>query len=439
MSEAMEKAHKEWIEGMLEPEGGEAPNKGQEKRPHRKGEQEEAPSPKQEGGAEPLPKFRCKECGKEFESWNALMGHMRVHIERKKEPEKKEEPEKKKIEIPEPPSDQVSIMEDVLNRFSGRNLEVAREPVIELARLKGGMDPMELYSYLVQFGVTDKTARAVATAYLASLQRIQLQQQQQMFMPGLAPLVSAPFIPFWSAGTGSQPWTQPAQVPWVQGYGGQPWQPPAQVPPPKPQRTYKVVVEGQEIETDEEGYRAWLKYKEERERAERERKEWELRMKKLESELSGSGKGEGDDRLAKLEEKLEREREERHNLRVKQLEERIQQLQNRPTLQQEVQYAVNLLQAMGLKISRGEEGVSKEAPTHSLVREVVKDVKGELTGLRSDLKEVIMQGGGGPFTPKVSRTPEERRREAEELLGKANRVERILDLENQILTETGAT
>ena len=83
--------------------------------------------------------------------------------------------------------------------------------------------------------------------------------------------------------------------------------------------------------------------------------------------------------------------------------------------------------------------MSKEAPTHSLVREVVKDVKGELTGLRSDLKEVIMQGGGGPFTPKVSRTPEERKREAEELLGKANRVERILDLENQILTETGAT
>jgi len=196
------------------------------------------------------------------------------------------------------------------------------------------------------------------------------------------------------------------------------------------------VIEGQEIETDEEGLRAWLKYEEDRKRAECERREWELRMKKLESELTGSGKG--DDRLAKLEEKLEREREERHKQAIRQLEERIQQLQNRPTLQQEVQYAVGLLQAMGLKISRGEEGVSKEAPTHSLVREIAKDVKGELTGLRSDLKEVIVQGGGGPFSPKISRTPEERRREAEELLGKASRVERILDLENQILSETGA-
>ncbi|MBW2673540.1 MAG: C2H2-type zinc finger protein [Deltaproteobacteria bacterium] len=436
MTEAVEKAQKEWIEGMLEP-------RGEEESPQ-KGEREEAPPPKQGGGAEPLPKFRCKECGKEFDSWSALMGHTRVHI--KEEPEKrgkkegepeKKEAERKKIEIPEPPSDQVSIMEEVLSRFSGRNLEVAREPVVELARLKGGMDPMELYSMLVQFGVTDKTARAVATAYLASLQRVQLQNQKQMVF-GPTPFASAPSISLWP-GVGWQPWPPVQAQPWAQGYGWQPWQAPAQVSPPKPPRTYKIVVEGQEIETDEEGYRAWLKYKEEREYAERERKEWELRMKKLESELSGPPGGKEDDRLAKLEERLEQEREERHKLRIQQLEERIQQLQNRPSLQQEVQYAVNLLQAMGLRVSRGEEGVSKEAPTHSLVREVVKDVKGELTGLRSDLKEIIVQGGGGPFSPKVSRTPEARRREAEELLGKANRVERILDLENQILSETGAT
>jgi len=171
VTEAVEKAQKEWIEGMLEP-------KGEEKSPHQEGKQEGPP--KQEGDAgPPLQKFTCRECGREFDSWNALMGHVKVHSEKKepakkkeepekKEAEKKEEAERKKIEIPEPPSDQVSIMEEVLNRFSGRNLEVAREPVIELARLKGGMDPMELYSYLVQFGVVDKTARAVASSRTSS-------------------------------------------------------------------------------------------------------------------------------------------------------------------------------------------------------------------------------------------------------------------------------
>jgi len=92
------------------------------------------------------------------------------------------------------------------------------------------------------------------------------QQQQPAVMP--QPWVpqqpSAPAPP-----SGTQ---QPLQPMGMQPQFGQPVQPgqgqPAQA---GPERTYKIVVDGQEIETDEKGLRAWKEYKDEKRERERER------------------------------------------------------------------------------------------------------------------------------------------------------------------------
>jgi len=58
----------------------------------------------------------------------------------------------------------------------------------------------------------------------------------------------------------------------------QPPMPGTPTPPPKPPKQYKIVVEGQEIETDEAGYRAWLQYKKEMEAEKRRAKKDELEI-----------------------------------------------------------------------------------------------------------------------------------------------------------------
>jgi len=71
--------------------------------------------------------------------------------------------------------------------------------------------------------------------------------------------------------------TRQTSAPMVSGGVQQPFQPmsvqPQQGRPaqPKPQKTYKIVVDGQEIETDEKGLRAWKEYKDERKERERKR------------------------------------------------------------------------------------------------------------------------------------------------------------------------
>jgi len=63
---------------------------------------------------------------------------------------------------------------------------------------------------------------------------------------------------------------QPLQLMGAQPQQGQSAQPrqPAQA---RPKKTYKIVVDGQEIETDEKGLRAWKEYKDEKRERERER------------------------------------------------------------------------------------------------------------------------------------------------------------------------
>ncbi|MEM1820598.1 MAG: hypothetical protein QXU64_03285 [Thermofilaceae archaeon] len=83
--------------------------------------------------------------------------------------------------------------------------------------------------------------------------------------------------------------------------------------PPKSPRTYKIIVDGQEIETDEAGFLAWQRFLQERRERELEMKKIEIEMKKLELEMK------------RMEREEDRRREDELSKRVEKLTERVEQ------------------------------------------------------------------------------------------------------------------
>ena len=238
-------------------------------------------------------------------------------------------------------------------------------------------------------------------------------------------------------------------------YPGYPYSyPPSQPYPPwpgsqpgKPPKTYKVVVDGQEIETDESGFRAWTKYLDDRKKEEaeeeRQKEAHELKTKKLEEEIKGIGKeehlvkvkvgeeeqevpasiahlylGGGDSEEVKaLREKLDEEREERHKGDIKRLEDKIE---GRPTLSDQIEYVRSMAPYFGYH-----EGARSTL-------DVLDSIRGDVQLTAQQILNKMPSPGGG-FSPDVKRTPGERRRKAEEIQKGLRKSEEILEAEDSLI------
>lgn len=153
-------------------------------------------------------------------------------------------------------------------------------------------------------GISNQTANVVSQKYALALQKAQIEARPGI-QPPIAPLLQPQQAPFQFPFTGYPPQQQfPQQV------LGQPQAPPPVSPPyqphqPRPERSYKLVVDGQEIETDEKGFMAWKTYLDERGKGEKPpsaltKDDIEEMMDKTKTELAGA-----------LMEKLERDKAER--------------------------------------------------------------------------------------------------------------------------------
>ena len=288
-----------------------------------------------------------------------------------------------------------------------------------------------------------------------------------------------------------------------------------------------IYVDGQPVDTDYEGYMAYQRYKreegEERRRAQeyeaegkRRAEEHELRMKKLEAEIlkitaeTGGSKSEplvkvkvgeeeqevpasiapfylkGDDKeLKEMQDKLEKEREERHQAEIKRLEDKIDE-KKEPLVkvkigEQEQEVPANVahlylkgedkeLKDLESKLEREREQRLKERDERHQgemkrleekidgqpsfleqleyyertgqrlgLRQTGRTTMDVLDSFRGDLQTTAQQilnkipTPGAEFRPEVTRTPEERRKAAESIKRKLERSEDILQLEDELV------
>ncbi|MEM1522284.1 MAG: hypothetical protein QXU69_04620 [Thermofilaceae archaeon] len=205
-------------------------------------------------------------------------------------------------------------------------------------------------------------------------------------------------------------------------------QPASIPPPPAPRRTYKIVVDGQEIETDEAGYMAWQRFLREREEYERRRQEHEMVMKKLEIEirkaLEGGGESKREEELSrKIEEisrKLEEERERRHQAELELLKREVDELRRRPGLLEELAMYEQVAERLGFRRSG--------RTTIDLLESFVERLDQRAAQLLSKIPVT-----GGEWRPEVKRSPGERVRKAEEIIRRLERSEDILKLEEELI------
>lgn len=225
------------------------------------------------------------------------------------------------------------------------------------------------------------------------------------------------------------------------------------LPPPAPRRTYKIVVDGQEIETDEAGYMAWQRFLREREEYERRRQEHELMMKKLELEIKKvagevgeskvpikigdrevevpasiavlyylRGGDEVNRRVEELSKKLEEEREARHRAEVEALRREIEELKRRPSFLEELAMYEEAAKRLGLH------------RTGRTTVDLLDSLSERLDQRAAQLIQVLERAtAGSGWRPEVKRTPEERARKAEEVLKRLERSEEVLKAEEELI------
>jgi hypothetical protein len=202
--------------------------------------------------------------------------------------------------------------------------------------------------------------------------------------------------------------------------------------PPKPPKTYKTVVDGVEIETDEAGLLAWKRY-------EAERRKHELEMEKLKMEIEKSRKVEEEkipvrigDReilvpasLAPLYLMMDRDREiarierDYYEKLIKKFEEDIRELKNRPGLADQLQYIEYVAQRMGM--TRGGRTTI----------DVLESMGERIERIAQSILQKIPSAG--EWKPEVTRTPEERARKAEEIEKALEKTEEVLRAEEDLI------
>lgn len=213
-----------------------------------------------------------------------------------------------------------------------------------------------------------------------------------------------------------------------------------------------IVVDGQEIRTDLDGYRAWKRFEAEQKREQREAREHEIRMKKLEAEVLKLSKGgsqpgqemvevpykgniikvpiymahlyleDDDDKEEKLEEirsKAEAEREKRFESEMARVVDLLEREMGKPGFFEQMQQYQQAGQMLGM------------SPTGKTTIDVIDS---GFKGLDTRVGQLLNQvGPGKEFNPQVTRTPSERQQKAEEIMGSLEGSEEMLQAENELL------
>lgn len=226
------------------------------------------------------------------------------------------------------------------------------------------------------------------------------------------------------------------------GYSEQ-WWPPRTVEQPK---NMTVIVEGREIKTDMQGYMAWKKYQaeqkkekaEEGERTKEDERRQEvhsLKVQKFQEEIKkiageGGDKGESaemkalNQKVSDLTTKLEDKKEEERKKEIGDLHGSIsalsQKIENQPTWQEQMDAA---------DAYAARRGYTKSGKT---TIDVLSDIGKNVDNRAKEFLNRVTPGGG-EFKPDVQRTPEERRKKAQELEGKLKKKESILKAEDRLM------
>ena len=235
----------------------------------------------------------CKHCGKTFPNLGELgkhmwapepEGHREAMLKLQKEglAEKAKERAEKKVKeaergpAPQPEKEGIvkkgmeakSILEQILDAHPDIS-DAAKKEVLSMADLQP-LNPQLVAWCLSQLkGVSKETANYVSNKFALALQKAQAealggQAQPPPVMQPMQPLTQVPPTTYILTPQGYVPVS--TQLP--QQALGQPQIQPTQVQPlsivtpqvPRPERSYKLVVDGQEIETDEKGFMAWKRY-----------------------------------------------------------------------------------------------------------------------------------------------------------------------------------
>ena len=242
------------------------------------------------------------------------------------------------------------------------------------------------------------------------------------------------------------------------GYYGRRYPEEYEAPPPPPRRRssrMKVVVDGQEIETDYGGYMAHQTFKREQSEETRRQREHDLRMKRLEAEIKKitaetvGSKGETLVKVKVGEEEMEvpasiaplylkRESEE-----VKELRRDIKDLTGK-LHEKEIGELRSDLERVSKKLEEQPsffeqmEMMDKYAETKGYTKtgrttiDLLSDLGGKADARAQQLIQ-RMPGGQGEFKPEVKRTPEERRRKAAQIEKRLRKKEEVLEAEDELI------
>jgi len=407
-----------------------------------KGENEALQESEQAMLKEAEAQYTCKECGMSFATMQEYAAHMRWK-------HRKEEEEGVGVEAPKPP--EVETIEEAIAFIKDRLAQVygvGKNDRLILRALQDNPAPLRDGNLLHAF-----IKSMAPKAYDAHLSTFVIGPLYANF-PNLAQAVdkllstTVPTVPYVPA----TPYTQ--NVPYAYSstayaypptwFGNYPqmWTYPPHPQTwyqPKPLKAYKIVVDGQEIVTDEEGFRAWKDY-------EMKKQEHELRMKKLEQEITEKkettipvkigdkefqvpvslaplylkGTDETSKKIDELSRKLEEEREARHKAELEIVKRDLEELKKRPSVLEELQIYEGIAQRLGYQ--RG--GKTTVDLLDSLAERIDQRAAQILNKIPTP---------GGEWKPAVTRTPEERVKKAEEIKQKLERSEEILKCEDELI------
>jgi len=123
-------------------------------------------------------KYVCKYCGQVFPTLQSLGAHSRVCPERRKQIEEQKRKEEGPLYKGE--ADSIRILDEILSKHPDITPRI-KEEVLDWARLKNGLQPMELQQILTSFkGVSQNTAAIIASKYSFALMKAQQEGRVQL-------------------------------------------------------------------------------------------------------------------------------------------------------------------------------------------------------------------------------------------------------------------
>jgi hypothetical protein len=405
----------------------------------------------EEAGAQ----FTCKECGMSFATMQEYAAHMRW--------KHRKEGEGVGVEAPKPP--EVETIEEAIAFIKERLAQVygvGKNDRIIVKALEDDPTPLRdgnlLHAFIKSLAPRAYDAHLSTSVIKPLYVRFpNLAQAVDKYLGGIQPQP----VPY-SYQFAAQPYGYGSFAPYLPptySLSYPPYPAPAYAShypmayPSKPPKTYKIVVEGQEIETDESGYMAWQRYLKEKEEHELRKKQYELEMKKLEAEIKKiaeeTGKGKeatvpvkigdkefqvpaslaplylkGNDETSKkideLSKKLEEEREARHKAELEMVQRDLEELKKRPGFFEELRSFQEIAPMLGFQ-----KGGRTTADLLDSLAERLDQRAAQLLNK--------IPAPSGEWKPVVTRTPEERVKKAEEIKQKLERSEEILQAEDELI------